>query len=170
MYEDARVEKEWAKNALPWYMQKIRGGVHRYEEVEELTGVPWNVVAVIHGLEAGFRFDRHLHNGDPLDRKTVQIPRGRPRADSWTWETSAADALRHDHLEKVNWDDLEQSLYALEAYNGLGYSYRKRASPYLWGGSQYFDRGKYVSDGKFDANAETRQIGAALLLKESGWN
>ena len=38
----------------------------RYEQVQNATGVPWYVVAIIHNMEASQNFKRHLHNGDPL--------------------------------------------------------------------------------------------------------
>ena len=58
---------------------------------------------VIHSLEAGLSFARHLHNGDPLSARTVQVPRGRPLADEppFTWEQSAADALTMEGITDV---------------------------------------------------------------------
>src|SRR5262245_13313650 len=53
--------------------------VRKYAEVETKTGVPWFVVGIIHNLESSLRFDRHLHNGDPLTASTVQVPRIRPQ-------------------------------------------------------------------------------------------
>ena len=48
----------------------------RYQNVETATGVPWHVIAAIHNLESSRRFDRHLHNGDPLTARTVHEPSG----------------------------------------------------------------------------------------------
>src|SRR4051812_33071262 len=68
----------------------------RYESVQADTGVPWHVIALIHCMEGGQRFDRHLHNGDPLSARTVQVPAGRPKTGTppFTWEESAQDALK----------------------------------------------------------------------------
>src|SRR6476659_3295528 len=41
-----------------------------YQAIERLTRVPWFAIAVIHSLEAGGDFNRHLHNGDPLTALT----------------------------------------------------------------------------------------------------
>ena len=73
--------------------------------------------------------------------------------------------MRYDRLAHRDWRNLNTSLMRIEYYNGRGYENRDRRSPYLWGGSQFFDKGKYISDGKYDPSAETRQIGIALLLK-----
>ncbi len=66
----------------------------RYAAVEKLTHIPWPIIAVIHAMEASQRFDRHLHNGDPLHSRTVQAPAHRPLTKPpFTWEASAIDAL-----------------------------------------------------------------------------
>src|SRR3990172_13123281 len=49
----------------------------RYEAVASQTGVPWHWVAIVHPLESGRNFATHLHNGDSLRRRTVQVPSGR---------------------------------------------------------------------------------------------
>ena len=41
----------------------------RYEAVGAEVGVPWQFIAIVHNMEASGRFDRHLHNGDPLTRR-----------------------------------------------------------------------------------------------------
>jgi lysozyme family protein len=46
--------------------------------VREDLGIPWGFVAVIHNMEASLDFTKHLHNGDPLTSKTVQVPVARP--------------------------------------------------------------------------------------------
>lgn len=139
----------------------------RYSAVSSKTKVPWHVIAVIHNLECGGRFDCHLHNGDPLRRRTVNVPAGRPLKGKapFTWEASAIDALAFDGFTK--WSDwsVAGTLYKLEAYNGLGYRKRGVPSPYLWSGSQHYSKGKYVSDGRFDPKAVSTQVGAGPLLR-----
>jgi lysozyme family protein len=39
--------------------------------------VPWYVIAVIHNMECGLDFTEHLHNSDPLARRTINDPPGR---------------------------------------------------------------------------------------------
>ena len=55
------------------------------------------------------------------------------------------------------------ALDRLERYNGLGYRRRGRPSPYLWSYSGHYDKGKYVADGRFDPDAESKQCGGAAL-------
>lgn len=146
----------------------------RYAAVEARTGteshagVPWYVIALIHNLECSLRFDQHLHNGDPLSRKTVNDPAGRPPG--WdgggTWEDSAVDALRYDRLDQFSDWDVARICFEFETFNGWGYRSHGIHSPYLWAGCQHYTAGKYVRDGVFDAHAVSDQIGTAVLLKQ----
>lgn len=131
--------------------------------------IPWYFIACVHYLECSFSFNKHLHNGDPLTGYTVQVPSGRPKVGHpppFTFEESAVDALRFMNFDKVrNWI-LPFLLRKLEAYNGFGYfKYKKINSPYLWSFSGHYTKGKYVKDGKFDAEAVSQQMGAAVILK-----
>lgn len=141
----------------------------RYAAVAQLTDIPWQVIAVIHALEASQRFDRHLHNGDPLHSRTVHVPKHRPLTrPPFTWEASAIDALHYSGLAKWrNWS-IAGTLFKLEAYNGWGYRryHPQVLSPYLWSFSQHYQRGKYAADGRFDADLVSQQCGAAVLLKQ----
>jgi lysozyme family protein len=57
-------------------------------------------------------------------------------------------------------------LYRFEANNGFGYRKRSVATPYLWSYSDHYDKGKFVADGKYNPDAVSKQVGAAILLKE----
>jgi lysozyme family protein len=141
----------------------------RYKNVSGPLNMPWQVIAVIHNMESSQNFDRHLHNGDPLTARTVHVPAGRP-ADGmppFTWEQSAADALRQRKLDR--WEDwgISGILYQLEGYNGWGYRlYHPHVlSPYLWSYSNHYTSGKYVADGTWSDTAVSRQCGACVLLR-----
>ena len=140
----------------------------RYEEVEKRLQIPWYFVGIIHSLEAGFNFGAHLHNGDPLRARTWQVPAGRPL--QWNpptdWASSAADALTLKKYDNQPDWTLGRMLYRFERYNGFGYRSHKIESPYLWSFSNQYTKGKYVKDGIWDANAVSRQCGAAVLVKE----
>ena len=141
----------------------------RYAAVAKLTRIPWAVIAVIHAMEASTRFNRHLHNGDPLHSRTVNVPAHRPLTQPpFTWEASATDALHYSGLAK--WRDWSTAgtLFKLEAYNGWGYrrDHRQVLSPYLWSFSEHYQRGKYAADGRFDTQLVSQQCGAAVLLKQ----
>ncbi|PTY03021.1 hypothetical protein DB346_07110 [Verrucomicrobia bacterium LW23] len=139
----------------------------RYEAIEKQTGVPWRVVGVLHYLECNCNFARHLHNGDPLTARTVQVPKGRPATGNppFPWEASAQDALQYDGLAGQSDWSIEATLFRLEKFNGWGYfKFTDILSPYLWSMSNHYTRGKYVSDGEFDSAAVSKQVGAAVLL------
>ena len=141
----------------------------RYDKVAAATGIPWYVVAVIHSMEAGGDFTRHLHNGDPLTARTTHVPAGRPPKGKppFTWEQSAIDALTYRGLTRRKDWSIPSTLYELEGYNGFGYRdhHPQVLSPYLWSFSNHYTRGKYVADGRFSSTAVSQQCGAAVLLK-----
>jgi lysozyme family protein len=148
---------------------RARAGRGRYEEVAaHFNGMPWQFLAVIHGMECGFRFDRHLHNGDPLTARTVRVPPGRPPTGNppFTWEESARDAMEHMGYDRVTDWSLEHLLYLLEKFNGFGYRRKRLRTPYLWSYSNLYEKGRYVADRVFDPEAVSKQCGAAVLLKE----
>jgi lysozyme family protein len=148
---------------------RARAGRQRYEQVAaHFGGMPWQFLAVMHGMEAGFRFDRHLHNGDPLTGRTVRVPAGRPRTGTppFSWEESAQDAMALMGYDRVTDWSLANVLYLLEKYNGFGYRRKGLRTPYLWSYSNLYEKGRYVADGVFDPEAVSRQCGAATLLKK----
>lgn len=151
-------------------IDKIVKNKSRYQLVTYGTSIPWYLVGFKHFLEGGLKFSTHLHNGDPLSARTVNVPAGRPLKGSppYTWEESAVDALMNVaqlHLVK-DWS-LPMILWRAEKYNGMGY--RKKSisifTPYLWSFSNHYKKGKYVKDGIYDPNAVSKQIGFAVLLK-----
>lgn len=161
------VRPEW-KSSIDSKARKIISLKDKYQSVAKATGVPWDVIAVIHSLEGNLDFSTHLHNGDPLTRRTRNVPRGRPVEGEppFSWEESAIDAIKYDELDlNTDWS-MEGIAYAFEKYNGLGYRTRNTGinSPYLWSGTTHYTRGKFVSDGKYSKTAKSEQIGAIPLL------
>jgi len=150
-------------------VDRIVEGKKRYKKVGESRGVPWHVVGVIHMLEGSGNFHTHLHNGDPLTARTVQVPAGRPKSGRppFTWEASAEDALVFDGLSRwTNWS-VPGTLFVLERFNGFGY---RRSSigiptPYLWSFSNHYTKGKFIHDGVFSPTTVSKQCGAGVLLK-----
>src|SRR5262249_52736757 len=63
-------------------------GRARYESVSHALNLPWYLAGIIHGVETGFDFRTHLHNGDPLTARTVHVPSGRPLEGNppFSWE------------------------------------------------------------------------------------
>ncbi len=148
---------------------KIETNKDKYETVAEKTNVPWYFIAVVHNMESSFNFSTHLHNGDSLEQRTVNVPKDRPKNGNppFTWEESAIDALEFKGLDIWgNWS-IPGILYKLEEYNGWGYRlYHPHVlSPYLWSYSYHYTSGKYVSDGRWSESAVSRQAGAAVILR-----
>lgn len=166
---DSCILRPQAGGQVAAVLRQIERDQPRYQAVAAPLGAPWALVALIHQMEAGGDFSCHLHNGDPLTARTVQVPAGRPKQGTppFTWETSAEDALRLKNLDR--WQDwsLPGILYKLEGYNGWGYRqhHPEVLSPYLWSGSNHYQSGKYIADGRWSDSAVSRQIGVAALLR-----
>ena len=147
--------------------EKVLGAQRHYEPVSGATGVPWQIIGIIHQMECGGSFRGNLCNGDPLTARTVQVPRGRPASGKppFTWEEAAIDAIQYDGLDKVTDWGPERLAYALERYNGFGYRKKGVPSAYLWSGSNQYVKGKYVRDGVWSSEAVSGQIGGMPILK-----
>lgn len=140
----------------------------RYQIVEKATGVPWWFIAVVHEREASQNWNTQLGQGDPLNKKSVHIPKGRGPFN--TWEEGAIDALVNcapHAAQNKDWSP-EGALTMLEKYNGLGYANKGVPSPYVWAGTDQYVSGKYVRDGVYDPNVVDTQLGCAGLLKFMG--
>jgi len=178
LYSLAVVKPEWQR-LTNQYLEKYKANKHRYEAISRLTPnrVPPKVIAVIHMKESSMDFNDHLHNGDPLTRRTVQVPAGRPKAapkngKTYTFEESALDALEYDGLTKVTDWSVGNMFLFLEKYNGSGYrtgagrnTIPRNASPYIYSGTQFYHSGQYVSDGKFSSTAKAKNLGCMAFLK-----
>jgi lysozyme family protein len=148
-------------------VQTIVSGKVIYEEISAATGVPWYMIGTIHKMESDCAFNRHLHNGDPLAARTVRVPRGRPKKGNppFSFVESAMDALELEGFTEWNDWSIGGMLYCFEKYNGFGYRAKGIHTPYLWSFSNHYTKGKYVSDGKYDAEAVSDQIGTAVILR-----
>ena len=136
----------------------------RYQGVSAKTRVPWFIIAVIHEREASQRWNANIAQGDPFDRVSTHVPKGRgPFA---SWEDAAFDALVNCDPKAAKWQDWSPggALTLLELYNGLGYYFRGLPSPYNWASTNQYARGKFVRDGVFDPNFVDPQLGCAALL------
>ncbi len=143
----------------------IKNNKAKYQAVEKETGVPWQVIGVLHYRESNCNFGTYLGNGEPLTRKTKLVPKGRGPFE--TWEAGAIDALKNAPPKTANNKDwsIGGTLDKIEEYNGLGYRAKGIPSPYVWAGTDQYAKGKYVADGKFDSNHVDQQLGCAGILK-----
>jgi len=136
-----------------------------YLKLQELTGVPWFAVAMIHERESGQKWDRSLAQGDPWNKKSTHVPKGRVPFKSFV--EAGVDALVKCAPYASKWKDWSPGgmLTLQEMYNGLGYANKGRPSAYVWSGTNQYVSGKYVSDGVYDPNAVDSQLGCAVMLK-----
>jgi lysozyme family protein len=152
------------------YSDSITQFKQRYENVGNGvcpgTPVPWYFIGLIHHMESGQSFQRHLHNGDPLSARTTHVPAGRPinGQPPFGWEESAIDALSMMGYEHPHIWDIDDVLARLEGYNGTGYRQHDIYTPYLWSGTNHYTKGRYIQDGKFSATTTSAQIGCAPIL------
>jgi lysozyme family protein len=142
----------------------------RYEAVGKPLSTPWWIIGVIHAMESELNFRTHLHNGDPLTQRTVQVPAGRPKEGKppFTWEVSATDALKMHGFDVWRDWSVAGALYKAEEYNGWGVRRFHAASgptAYLWSHTNLYRGGKYVKDRVWSAAAKSQQAGVAAMLR-----
>lgn len=145
-------------------VDRILAAKNRYEKIQAQTGVHWVFTACSHYRESNLNFSRQLAQGDPLNRVSVNVPRGRGPFSSF--EEGAYDALvRCAPYAARNKDwSMPWMLTLLEMYNGLGYYRKGIPSPYVWAGTDQYKKGKYVRDGVFDPEVVDKQLGVAGLI------
>ncbi|MFP3646536.1 hypothetical protein [Paraburkholderia sp. SIMBA_054] len=166
-YFNACLPNDDRKANVQHYISQLTRFKDVYKSVGDGLGIPWCFVGIVHGLECGFNFNEHLHNGDPLTARTVHVPAGRPAAGAppFTWRESAIDAMVFEHYaNEADWS-IPRILYRFERYNGMGYRALGVPTPYLWSFSNLYKQGKFSSDGHFDATAISQQCGAGVMLK-----
>lgn len=156
--------KAASKASFASVAKKLVAAKDRYQAIEALTGVPWFIIAVIHQRESSQRWDRSIAQGDPWNKKSTHVPKGRGPFKSF--EDAAVDALKNCAPYAARWKDWSPggAMTLLEHYNGLGYANRGLPSPYIWAGTDQYVKGKYVADGKFSATAVDKQLGCAGLI------
>jgi lysozyme family protein len=164
----AVIARDEHKDKVEWNTKQLLKNQSRYREVSlRVNRMPWAMIGVIHAMECCFNFTGHLHNGDPLTGRTKNVPSGQPKKGTppFSWEDSAIDALAQEGFDTVTDWSIPHMLYLLEKYNGFGYRKMGRPTPYLWSFSNLYDKGKYVSDGRFDPQTISKQCGAAVIIK-----
>jgi len=135
----------------------------RYRAVSAATGVPVILLATLHNRESDANFNTYLGNGEPLNRVTRLVPKGRGPFPSW--EAGAKDALHIDRLDEVKDWSWAKALYYGELWNGFGPRNHGIYTGYLWAGTNHYTRGKYVADGVWDPGHVDEQLGIVPLMK-----
>jgi len=178
MYTFAATKAGYAKlwdaaKVLPAHAQAALSAATRINEhrladfnpVEARTGVPWYMVGCLLYRESSLNFNTYLGNGQPLDRVTTEVPKGRGPFSSF--EAGAVDALEHEGMAGIAPGDwtIERVLYWCERFNGQGY-FSHGNSPYLWSWTDQYHGGKFTSDGVYDASVWDQQGGIVAILKQ----
>ncbi|MBK9366595.1 MAG: hypothetical protein IPN01_09755 [Deltaproteobacteria bacterium] len=144
----------------------------RYAAVAAKTGVPANLIAALHWRESSGNFGTYLHQGDPLGKPAVNWPNNIPVFHKW--EDAAIHALgmkgklAKDLGMASNTTDMAAMATYAEHYNGLGYANKGKPSPYVYSGTDQYDKGKYVRDGVYDPNTKDKQLGVVAMIKSIG--
>lgn len=145
--------------------KKIINNKNRYISIQNKTGVPWYFIGALHMREANNDFRGILHNGERIigtGRKTTLMPNGRGPFN--TWEEAAIDSIKYQGLDKIFPWSVARMAYEGEKYNGIGYFLHVVNSPYLWGGTNHQQSGKYIADGVWDSTAVDKQLGIMPVI------
>ena len=140
----------------------------RYFAVAHQVDLPPELIAALHWRESSGDFSTYLHQGDPLGKPAVNIPNDIPIF--YKWEDSAVHALKlkrglqSDMGLRADSTDIAAAATYAEHYNGLGYAYMDKPSPYVLAGTDAYDRGKYVADGRYSAGTRDRQPGVVAMM------
>ncbi len=161
------------KGDLTLFLTRWKANKTRYEAVAAKVNLPAPLIAALHWRESTGNFGTYLHQGDPLGKAAVHWPTDIPIFHKW--EEAAIHALKSKKtvqgmfsLTKDTSDIVALASYA-EYYNGLGYYFKKKPSPYVWSGTDQYSSGKYVADGKYDPKTKDKQLGVAFMI-QSIWN
>ena len=141
----------------------------RYEKIAAKAGIPAEVIASLHWRESSGNFNTYLHQGDPLGKPAVHEPNDIPVF--YKWEDAAVHALHSQraaqdlfNVTQHTTDKAALASYA-EYYNGLGYHYKDKPSPYVFSGTDQYTKGKYTRDRYYDPNVKDQQLGVMSMYQ-----
>ena len=152
------------KRDLEHIKQVYKANKDRYDRVAAATGIPAELICAIHYKEGSNNFSTYLHNGDPLGKATVHVPKGIYFGKD-QWEEAAIHALKSKAKNGIG-HDFDSMLNFAERYNGLGYRNKGVTNPYLWAGTSNYTKGKFVRDHVYDPSAVCKRLGVAVIVKE----
>jgi len=168
---EIEVQGRQKRSHVAWYVKKALSQKEHYLKVQAFLrvelgrAIDWRIIAALHGMEASFDLSKSIHSGEPWNRKTKLVPKGRGPFSSFEEACLDAFGIKRRPSE---WD-IANTLNFCERFNGLGYRRKRMNSPYIWSYSNYQPVGKYVRDHVFDPKAVSLQVGVAVILKELGF-
>jgi len=147
--------------------RKLIDSLHlpRYQAVQDANGVPILFTAPTDERESGANPRCGLGQGDPWAQVSTHVPKGQGPFKSWSDATIFYEHF--DHVDDVSvggwsWPYL---CWKEEAWNGFGPRAHGIHTGYLWGGSQHYQKGKYVADGVWDPNHVDAQLGVIPIAR-----
>jgi lysozyme family protein len=141
----------------------------RYEAVAAKTGVPAELIAALHWRESTGDFSKYLHQGDPLGKKAVHVPSNIPIFHEWEKAAEHALLMKKSIRDKLSITATTTDPAALatfaEYYNGLGYYFKGKPSPYVFSGTDQYTSGKYIRDRVYSSKVRDRQLGVMAMIQ-----
>lgn len=144
---------------------KIIRNFQRYGDASVATAVPSSFIGTLDLRESDCDPRAGLGQGDPWSQVSRNVPRGKGPWRSWT--EAAIFYIHYDHLDDTTqpWS-MAYACWKGEAWNGFGPRNHGIFTGYLWGGSNHYRCGKYVSDGVWDGNHVDTQLGIIPVICE----
>lgn len=145
---------------------KIMANREIYQECESETKIPWWWFPPAHYREGDLDFTTYFGNGDPLHRKTVNVPAG--RGPFRTFAAGVADAMKiQGYLDCTDWT-FPRGAFRWNKFNGFGYTHCK--TPYLAAGTTLYGPpqapgGMFIRDHVFSASAIDKRLGCYAVFK-----
>jgi len=134
--------------------------------------VPWYLIGCIHYRESNEQDkplgDTYLGDGESLRHRSTRVPKGEPKISPgppFGFQEASVYAIAK-HLKHTGHWQLRTILEAALEWNGNGYLKHGVNSPYLWGGSQYYDTGYFIGDHNYRGGERDKSMGIACILKE----
>ena len=153
-------------------MKTVDARMGYIDEIAKKADLPREVVAGIWYREnAGMSTDVYLHNGQKLGKPTTIVPKGVYFGKD-QFVDAAVDALKSKSAEAkalglhYGSKDFAAMAAFTEGYNGFGYRNKGKTSAYTLAGSNHYNGGMYVADGKYDASKWDSRPGTLILMTE----
>jgi lysozyme family protein len=134
-----------------------------YDFISQASAVPISFLACVHYRESNNSFHTYFGNGDPLDRPTTHVPAGQGPFKSFA--DGCISSLHQMGLFGLASWTLDFFCYSCERFNGFGYEMHGHPSTYVFGGTNVQQRGKYESDGHWNAQMWDQQLGTMAIYQ-----
>lgn len=169
-------EAKWKSCQIDYQPDTVKAVARRVLAVKKTCSgfweVPWWFVALCWLRECNLDPKGSLAQGDPWNKKSTHVPKGRGPFNSW--REAAEDALKLEGYDKKKDWGVGAVLFMFEGFNGYGYRTKGVPSPYLWSHTNHYadgswdddpKGGKYIRDHVWDGNVYDSQIGVCAVLK-----